>query len=693
MDTVGLKGFSIVESDLTGAKGALILPDIATCPECLAEIGADGDRRYRYPFTNCTNCGPRFSIIESPPYDRSRTTMKGFTMCAECRDEYRDPGNRRYHAQPNACPRCGPRLRYLSRVGVALFQGDDAMHAAVEAVRAGRILAVKGLGGFHLVADARDDAVIRELRRRKHRHAKPFALMHPDLSSVKLECRVSVEEERLLLGPEAPIVLLEPLSGAMPSPAVAGESPDLGVMLPYTPLHHLLLGDLGFPVVATSGNLSGEPICTDETEALARLQQVADFFLVHDRPIARHVDDSVVRVVCGSAMLLRRARGYAPLPICVNTTGADGGTVLAVGSHQKNAVAITGVGGVFTGQHIGDLETVESYRAFARAIEDLSALTDRRPDCIACDLHPDYASTQYAVRRGIPFEPVQHHHAHVAACMAENDLDGVVLGAAWDGSGFGTDGTIWGGEFLECTRAGFHRVARLRPFPLPGGEAAVREPRRAALGLLFELFGEAALRPGRWVPPEVFSPTELAVLGRAMKAGTNTPRTSSAGRLFDAVASILGLLQVARFEGQAAMLLEGAARRSHEPDGYPFRVEPGGGPGEPRSVNWGPAVSALLGDRERGVPVADASRKFHNTLVEMIARVSTAYSRQTGCRRVVLSGGCFQNRVVTEGAVSALEAADLVPYRHRRIPPNDGGIAPGQAVVALARAAVASGEG
>ncbi|MCX8103930.1 MAG: carbamoyltransferase HypF, partial [Candidatus Bipolaricaulota bacterium] len=489
LDPVGYTAFEIRHSDESGQKIAFILPDIATCPDCWREIFDPNNRRYRYPFTNCTNCGPRFSIIEALPYDRPNTTMKIFRMCPDCQAEYENPLDRRFHAQPNACPQCGPHLELWDAKGTVLAQHDDALCQAAEAIRVGQIIAVKGLGGFHLICDARNDDAVQELRRRKHREEKPFALMYPSLELVQAHCEVSPLEERALTSPEAPIVLMRRRESVQIASSVAPRNPYLGIMLPYTPLHHLLMAELGFPVVATSGNLSDEPICTDEHEALIRLKEIADLFLVHNRPIARHVDDSIVRIVGSQELVLRRARGFAPLPITLRNP--ERRTVLAVGAHLKNTVALAVGSTVFISQHIGDLETAEAFGAFQRVIQDFERLYDAQPSVIAHDLHPDYLSTQYAQGRKPRTVGVQHHYAHVLACMAENELDSSVLGVSWDGTGYGLDGTIWGGEFLRATRESFTRVAHLRTFRLPGGERAIQEPRRSALGVLYELFGDA----------------------------------------------------------------------------------------------------------------------------------------------------------------------------------------------------------
>jgi hydrogenase maturation protein HypF len=682
LDPAGYAAFEIRPSDEKGERSALILPDIATCPECLRDISDPANRRYLYPFTNCTNCGPRFSIIEALPYDRPNTTMKRFPMCEECRAEYENPLDRRFHAQPNACPKCGPHLELWSPQGDLLASHNQALLIAAEAVRQGGIVAVKGLGGFHLIVDARNDWAVGRLRGRKHREEKPLALMCPTLECTREYCEVSPLEERLLTSPESPIVLLRRHSWSHGiAPNVAPDNPYLGIMLPYTPLHHLLVSELGFPIVATSGNLSDEPICTNEHEALRRLAGIADLFLIHDRPIARHVDDSVVRIVAGRELVMRRARGYAPLPVAIPAAqGFPLGsqeraprTILAVGAHLKNSIALQVGEGVFVSQHIGDLETAQATEAFRRVIEDFETLYDMSPDTVACDAHPDYLSTRHAESMGLPLVNVQHHAAHVYACMAENELDGEVLGVSWDGTGFGLDGTIWGGEFLRVHKDGFERVAHLRTFSLPGGEKAVREPRRTAIGLLHELLGDELLDWSDLRPIRACTTQELAVWQAMIRKGFNSPLTSSTGRLFDAVASILGVRQLTRFEGQAAMEIEFALDGVETDECYSFAISPLG-QGTPMVVDWGPMVRGILADLECGTPTGVLAAKFHNTLAEMIVSVV----QRIGEERVALTGGCFQNKYLTERAIRQLRRAGFRPYWHQRIPPNDGGIALGQ---------------
>lgn len=664
LESVGFAGFEILESDHGAAPAAAVLPDIATCADCLREVFDPGDRRYRYPFTNCTNCGPRFSIVLSLPWDRPRTTMAGFPLCDDCDREYHDPRDRRFHAQPVACPVCGPRLELLDGDGGSLDIGDAALAQSAELIRSSRIVAVKGLGGFHLICDARSDEAVERLRHRKRREAKPFAVMAPAIEDARELCDLTLLEESLLVSPEAPIVLARSRPARV-SGAVAPGNPLLGLMLPYTPLHHLLVRELGFPVIATSGNLSDEPVCFENDEAIGRLSGIADAFLVHDRPIARPVEDSVARVIAGRVTLLRRSRGYAPMPVAAASTLRP---VLAAGAHQKNTTALVTPGGVVLGPHLGDLSTAASRLALDRAARDLQLLYDVVPEAVGCDAHPDYASTLWARESGLPVVTVQHHVAHVLSCLAENDEAPPVLGIAWDGAGFGPDGTIWGGEFLHVrTPREWERVAAFRRFSLPGGERAAREPRRSALGLAFEVFGDD-------IPSEIaamFSDGDLRTLLAALRAGVNAPLTSSAGRLFDAVAAICGFRATSQFEGQAAMELEFAAETGGSGLAYPIPLD---GP----VLDWAPMLRAVLDDRRAGVDVSHIAASFHNALAE----AAVAVARRTEIDRVALSGGCFQNAVLTASVVTGLESAGFTVIRHQRVPPNDGGIALGQAISA-----------
>jgi hydrogenase maturation protein HypF len=668
LDAKGIEDFKILGSNGDGEKTAVILPDAAVCSDCIKEIDDPLDRRFKYPFTNCTNCGPRYSIIEAVPYDRPHTSMKKFRMCEACYAEYTDPKNRRFHAQPNACPECGPLLGYWDKRGRDLSQLDDPMLSAAQSLREGDIVAVKGLGGFHLMVDARDPEAVGRLRRRKHREEKPLAVMFPSVAMIEDACRISEHERRILTSPASPIVLLEKRNESdLVCDGIAPGNPYIGAMLPYTPLHHLLMSELGFPVVATSGNLSDEPICIDEQEALHRLKDIADHYLVHDRPIVRHVDDSIVRIVMGRPVVLRRARGFAPLPV---RSGAELPKAIAVGSHLKNSVAISNRDQVFVSQHIGDLETEPAYAAFKHVIDDLENLLETKPATVAHDLHPDYFSTKWARSSGLKQVPVQHHYAHVMSCMAENEIEPPALGIAWDGTGYGTDGTIWGGEFLGIKKGGFDRIAHFHTFPLPGGDAAIREPRRSALGLLYSIFGANACELSDLAPIKTFTAAELGVICGMLARGLNSPLTSSAGRLFDAVASLIGLRQTTGFEGQAAMQLEFIADRS-VPDHYPFSVDQ---TNSPAVIDPADMVRAILRDHEEHAPAPTIASRFHNTMAEIMVAIAKLADEE----KVALSGGCFQNKLLTELAVTRLRSEGFRVYWHQRIPPNDGGIALGQ---------------
>lgn len=669
LDPVGLPEFHIRHSDDGGEKTVLVLPDVATCAACLREVRDPSDRRHRYPFTNCTHCGPRATIVEALPYDRPRTSMRHFPLCPACAREYEDPEDRRFHAQPVACPACGPQLWAEDGSGV-LARGEGAIALAERAVRAGEVVAVKGLGGFHLLVDARDAGSVARLRERKRREEKPLALMYPSLEAVAEDCEVSPMEARLLTAPERPIVLLRRRPGARIAGNVAPGNPYLGCMLPYTPLHHILLEDLGFPVVATSGNLTDEPIAKDNKEGLARLTGVADVFLLHDRGIVRRMEDSVVRVVRGREVVLRRARGFAPLPIPVKD---DLPALLALGGHLKNTVAFARGRQVFVSPHLGDLDTKLAHDAFVQANRDLQGLYDFTPEAVAVDRHPAYLSTRYGEGLGLPVHRVQHHMAHVASCAAENELEPPLLGAAWDGTGYGMDGTVWGGEFLRWADGRFDWVAGFADFPLLGGEKAVREPRRTALALLHAAYGDDALGLD-------FLPTIRALEGPqrdwfAAMLRSPWPRARSVGRLFDGVSSMLGLVQRATFEGQAAMAVEHAARAGRARP-YPYALTRGS---DPRVlVRWEPIVRGIVEGLRAGEPVGDVAARFQATLAEVIVEIA----HEVGESKVVLSGGVFQNALLSARACDRLAEEGFRPYVHQRVPPNDGGISLGQIVVA-----------
>jgi hydrogenase maturation protein HypF len=670
----GAERFDIEASEPVGELLVAMLPDLATCPDCVRELFDPTDRRFGYVFLNCTACGPRLSIIEGLPYDRPLTAMRRFRLCPDCAREYHDPRDRRFHAQPVACPQCGPRLSFEGGDRTAARGETDPLQAAAAVVRAGRILALKGVGGYQLIVDARDDAAVARLRARKGREAKPLAVMFPGLESLRRAVRVGDEEAKLLTSASAPILLLPLLDRSAISAETAPGLHSVGAMVPYSPLHHMLLASLGFPVVCTSGNFSEEPMAIDADDARRRLGAIADAFLHHDRPIVRHVDDSVARVVEGSLLVMRRARGFAALPLQLRTALP---TVRALGGHLKSAAAWTHGTQIIASQHVGDLDDPLALEALQRTVADYERLYGLAPVAAACDLHPDYASTRLAEASGLPVMRVQHHHAHVASVLAEHDLEGEVLGVAWDGTGMGTDGTVWGGEFLQASAVAFRRVARLLPFWLPGGEAAARQPWRSALGVLHQVYGEAL-----WdldVPPVHHAQARRPVLDALLRASGCSVRTSSAGRLYDAVASLLSLRQESSYEAQAAMQLEQVAQPGVA-SGYPFSLaEVAGPPGEALvEVDWRPAVAGILGDLGRGVAVSLVAGKFHRTLAQMIGGVA----EWAGVGRVVLAGGCFQNAALLTLAVRELKARGFDVAVPCRIPPNDGGLAVGQAMVA-----------
>ncbi|MGI5862009.1 MAG: carbamoyltransferase HypF [Myxococcales bacterium] len=664
--------FVILGSDAESAPRPSIPADGNVCADCRAELSTPSERRFGYPFTNCTNCGPRYSIIEALPYDRPRTSMKGFPLCAECEAEYRNPLDRRFHAQPVACPRCGPQVELLSRDGASLARGDAAIEAAARAVLDGKVLALKGLGGFQLLVDATRTSPVELLRQRKHREAKPFAVMFPTLESLRACCLVSDDEQKLLESPQAPIVLVRKRRDGVPlAEPVAPGNPRLGVMLPYTPLHIVLMAAIARPIVCTSGNLSDEPMCIDNAEALARLGPIADLFLVHDRPIVRPIDDSVARVGARGIELLRRARGYAPLPIRLAEKLP---TVVALGGHLKCTAALSLGDQAIVSQHLGDLDSAEGAALLERTVRDLVRFFEARPAAVACDQHPNYTSTRIAERLasewGVPLVRVQHHHAHAAAVATEHGIDSEVLGISWDGTGWGPDGTIWGGEALACSGSDYRRVARLRPFPLPGGDLAAKEPRRAALGLLFALSPSLARdRAGRW-----FAPDEARALIAMLERGFNTTLTSSAGRLFDAASAIAGVRDRNGFEGQAAMELEFAAE-GIEAEPYPLPLID---EGEIATADWRPLAEALLADVDSSVPTGVIGARFHEALAGLVV----AIARRAALPRVVLAGGCFQNERLARSATKSLQAAGFELLAPRLLPANDGALSFGQLYVA-----------
>jgi hydrogenase maturation protein HypF len=667
----GETDFRITESADGGEAEAAVSADMATCDDCLAELFNPIDRRHRYPFTNCTNCGPRFTIVRGVPYDRPLTTMASFEMCERCRAEYENPLDRRFHAQPNACPDCGPSLRLVDRAGRVLADGNEgSLDAAVLALADGGIVAVKGLGGYHLACRADDESVVAELRARKHREDKPFALMAPSAESALELVELDDAAGALLASRERPIVLAPRQLEARVARSVAPASRELGVMLPYSPLHHLLLADSGAALVMTSANVSDEPIAFRDDDALGRLAGIADVFLVHDRPIETRTDDSVVRVVSGRPLFLRRSRGYVPRNLPLRTQMP----VLACGAELKNTFCLAKGDRAWVGHHIGDLKNYETLRSFTEGIEHFQELFAVEPELVAHDLHPEYLSTKYALEReAVETLGVQHHHAHLAACLAEHREVGPAIGAIFDGTGYGTDGTVWGGELLVGDARDFERVGHLHPVRMPGGERAIRQPWRMACSWLLEtLGGQPPLPPllAERVGEEAWSKVaELAGSGLA------SPVTSSAGRLFDAVAALCGIRAEVNYEGQAAVELEAAADPAVRV-AYPL-------PGT-EVLDARETLVAILADLGAGVPVAEVAAKFHNAVAEGTARACAGLARAEGIELAVLSGGVFQNRLLLERTAEALEQAGLRVLVPRLLPPNDGGVAFGQAAVAAA---------
>jgi len=673
-------GFQIRHSQDDPSDFLPVSPDLAICPDCRRELFDPSDRRYRYPFINCTHCGPRFSIVTGIPYDRPNTSMACFALCPDCAQEYQDPANRRFHAQPIACPVCGPQVWY-EEGGKKLAEHEAALQAARKALAEGKILALKGLGGFHLVCDAQNPQTVEKLRLRKRRSGKPFALMAFDLEIIKEYASVSPEEEKLLTSPMAPVVLLEPTAaGKELLRLVAPDQNRLGFMLPYTPLHLLLLEPAeAFPkvLVMTSGNLSEEPIAYSIAEAKTRLSTLADGFLLHDRPIHIRIDDSVVSVIKGVPRIQRRARGYASLPLQIPTSAVP---TLACGTELKNTFCLVRDRYAFVSHHIGDLENQETLNAFEDAIRHYENIFRIKPEILAADMHPDYLASRYAHRRAseenLPLVEVQHHHAHIVSCMAENRLktQDTVIGLAFDGTGYGSDGAIWGGELLLANWEGFERLYHFEYMPLPGGDAAVRKPARIALSLLLQ----AGIDPDSFPFPfhQALDPNERSAVANQVRTGFNTPKTSSLGRLFDGVAALVGLHQQISYEAQNAIALETIAD-PEEQSCYDFPIEDG-------QILVSPVIRAIVEDLKQNVAPASISARFHNGLTDCAAMVSKQVRAQTGLRQVVLSGGVWQNKTLITQTISALSASGFEVFWPHKLPTNDGGVSLGQALVALA---------
>ncbi len=686
------QSFEIVSSQDGGAMQLAVTPDMATCPDCLDEIRDPSDRRYRYPFNNCTNCGPRFTIVQSGPYDRARTTMAPFVMCEECANEFANPADRRFHAQPVACPRCGPKVWIEGLKSGTRVEADDSPRLLADLILAGHIVAIRGLGGVHLACDATNAKAVEALRIRKRRKAKAFAMMARDLEVIGRYVAISAAEKAQLTSPAAPILLLYRAGEALPEAVAPGLS-RLGFMLPYTPLHHLMFEHLDRPLIMTSGNISGHPQCTTNEEIRDKLSDLADFALMHDREIANRIDDSVLTVELGKARILRRARGYAPQAITLPDDFPQESCLLAMGSELKNTFCLTQKGQAILSQHMGDLEDGATNDEQRHNLALFSSLFHHHADQLIVDAHPDYLSTRYGyeIAEGRPVREVQHHHAHIAACMAENGVrlaDGPVLGVALDGTGLGDDGTIWGGELLLADYQGYRRLAHLKPVPLPGGAAAVREPWRNAYAHIVSGMGwpQFADRFACLDLVERFGAQPLATLDAMMRQGMNAPLSSSCGRLFDAAAALCGVAWGRQsFEGEAAMLLEAAIDRQclkdEEGAAYPFVIRAG----DPLQLDPAPALEAMLADRLSGASTGLQSSRFHLGLAEALARVILMLAHQQRINIVALSGGCFQNATLFALLHDRLASEGLQILSHSKVPCNDGGLSLGQAAIGLAR--------
>ena len=677
-----LEGFSIQASLDDGGTAPLVSPDVAVCEDCLRELFDSTDRRHQYPFINCTNCGPRFTIIESVPYDRPRTTMASFRMCPTCEAEYLDPLNRRFHAQPNACPVCGPKLEFQTAQGEANCSRLP-LEEAVERLNIGEILAIKGVGGFHLAVDARNDEAVMRLRHRKHRPSKPLAVMAPDVEALRRECKLDAMEEALLLSPERPIVVASWLPSSSVARSVAPGLDSLGVMLPSSPLHEVLMASFGGILVMTSGNRSEEPIAIDNAEARIRLGDIADGFLSHDRPILSRCDDSVY-AVSQSPRPLRRGRGFAPLPISLLE---DGPSVLACGAQEKNTFCLTSGTNAFISQHIGDLDNLETANHFRETVMRFRELFRIAPEVIVHDLHPDLVSThiarELAAELGLPLSSVQHHHAHIVSCMAENRATAPVIGVAFDGTGLGDDGTIWGGEFLLATPSSYQRLGHLETFPLPGGEGAIRKPRRLAYAACRHFLGAEETLPSSLT--QTLGAPEVRVIENLLDTRLNTPMTSSAGRLFDVVSALLGVRSEVDYEGQGAVELEVLARCHRTDLCSPYLVPCNRAESGMVVPAVGTLLEAVVEDLSRGVEISAIALRFHATVASMILNTCQILRTDTGVGDVALSGGVFQNRLLCSLVVPQLEGAGFRVLQHRLVPCNDGGISLGQAGVGMAQ--------
>jgi len=675
IEPLGYEDFTIRKSDDQEEKFVPISPEIATCKDCLKEFFDPSDHRYRYPFINCTNCGPRFTIVKDIPYDRKFTTMAPFIMCEKCQREYDDPGDRRFHAQPNACPKCGPKLSLLDDKGGEI-NVPDVITEVCRLLKDGKIIAIKGLGGYHLACDAMNKDAVSTLRSRKFREHKPFALMVKDVETAKTLCYVNDDEEKLLKGTIRPIVLLRKRPDCPVAESVAPHQEYHGVMLPYTPLHHVLMAESGLVLVMTSGNISSEPIVYHDDEAFERLSRIPDYFLVHDREIHIRTDDSVSRVWHGKEVVLRRSRGYCPFPLLLPFQFEE--QILACGAELKNTFCLTRGNYAFMSHHIGDLENLETLTSFEQGIEHFKRIFYIDPAYVAYDLHPDYLSTKYALSvNGVPKIGIQHHHAHIASCMCDNGIDGEVIGISFDGTGYGTDEKIWGGEFLVCDYGGFERVAHLEYVPLPGGEKAIKEPWRMAASFLDRIYGDSMYGLGIDFV-KTLDRNKWTIIKKMIDKGLNSPLTSSSGRLFDAVSALVGVRQEVYYEGQAAIELEMAADKDEE-GFYSYDLEELGNGSQ---VMLEPIIKGVVSDISEGVSVPTIAGKFHNTMAKIILNICLRVRKTSGIEKVALSGGVFQNTLLLNKTFTLLDGSGFKVYTQHRVPPNDGGIALGQAVIA-----------
>lgn len=681
----GERTFAIRHSGGAGTRIVLIPPDLATCEDCLRELSDPRDRRYQYPFINCTNCGPRYTIIKAMPYDRAQTTMASFEMCPDCRAEYEDPTNRRFHAEPTCCPACGPKMSLMDPSGSDLAS-DDPIGEAKRRFARGEVLAIKGLGGFHLACDAGNESAVQRLRSRKHRDVKPFALMVRDVDAARNLVHGAAGNDAvdmaLLASPQRPIVLMPKLSGHGLAEGVAPRSAEFGIMLPYTPLHHMLMDGQFDALVMTSGNFTDEPIAHTNEEALAQLGPMVDAILAHDRDIHIRTDDSVMRVTAGGPQFLRRSRGYAPFPIDipVDTTGKE---ILAVGPELNNTVCLTRADGAFLSHHLGDLNNLAAYEGFLQAIDHMESVLDVTPKAIACDLHPGYLSTRYSRERGLPLVKVQHHHAHVASVMVEAGLTERVIGVSYDGMGWGEDDSPWGGEFMVADLGEFQRMAHLEPVAQPGGDAAAKRPPRMAYAYLHAALGEEAATISAKLMPE-FAETEMPTIEQVIARGVNCPLTSSMGRLFDAASAVLGVCSYNSFHAQAPMELQAAAEQASAEQGT-YEVAIRQAQSGASIVRTSQLIEQLALDFMSGTAVEVCAARFHNSVVELTLDICRQIRENMGLKTVALSGGVFANAFLTDRLVLSLERADFRTLLNREAPPGDGGISLGQAAAAAWR--------